>query len=100
MLKGRLEKRIQTRHPTPPKAGVNIRGEKYDLVKSVILKVLRRQQPVTFSEMVRETERMLYGRFDGSVAWYVVTVKLDLEARGLLQRVPNTHPETYRLTKR
>lgn len=99
MPKSSAAKRIKTGHPAPAKAGVNIRRDKYDTVKSVILKALRKGPSLTFTEMVQTAEKLLYGKFEGSVAWYVVTVKLDLEARGLLERVPKTRPEVYRLAK-
>jgi hypothetical protein len=37
--------------------------------------------------------------FNGSVMWYVTTVKLDLEARGEIKRVPNSRPQLVKLTK-
>jgi len=36
-------------------------------------------------------------RFEGSVSWYFTTVKLDLEARGILERVPGERPQRIRL---
>ena len=37
--------------------------------------------------------------FDGKVVWYIVTVKLDLEARGILERIPKTSPHRLRMVK-
>jgi hypothetical protein len=34
--------------------------------------------------------------FEGSIPWYVTTVKLDLEARGVIERVPG--PGEQKLT--
>jgi hypothetical protein len=42
-------------------------------------------------------EADLAGRFEGSVAWYAVSVKLDLEARGELQRVSRGKKQYIRL---
>ena len=36
--------------------------------------------------------------WDGSVSWYFTTVKLDLEARNILMRVPGTRPQQIRST--
>ena len=41
--------------------------------------------------------QQLDGNFDGSIGWYVTTVKLDLEARGVIERVPNVTPQQLRL---
>ncbi len=40
----------------------------------------------------------LPGDFEGSVGWYATTVKLDLEARGLIERMPGESPQVLRLT--
>ena len=34
-----------------------------------------------------------------SVGWYATTVKLDLEARGLIERVPDARPQRLRRVK-
>jgi hypothetical protein len=44
-------------------------------------------------------EKEVRGKFEGSVMWYVTTVKLDLEARGDVKRVPNSRPQIVKLGK-
>jgi hypothetical protein len=44
-------------------------------------------------------EKEVNGNFEGSVMWYVTTVKLDLEARGNIKRVPNSRPQLVKLVK-
>jgi len=41
--------------------------------------------------------RDLSEEFDGKVVWYIVSVKLDLEARGIIERIPKTSPHQIRL---
>jgi hypothetical protein len=43
---------------------------------------------MTFMKLTRTVEKEIDGKFEGSVTWYVTTVKLDLEARGKVKRVP------------
>jgi len=78
--------RIMTRHPEG-KAGVNIEKAKYDLIKRAILAVLMHKGSATFTELSQTVEKMVRGSFEGKVPWYVVTVKLDLEARGKIRRI-------------
>jgi hypothetical protein len=35
--------------------------------------------------------------FDGKVVWYILTVKLDLEARGIIERIPKINPHKLRM---
>jgi len=35
--------------------------------------------------------------FNGKVVWYVVSIKLELEARGYIERIPKTSPHKLRL---
>ncbi len=89
---------IRTLHPQK-KLGVNISLEKYEIIRKAILSALRIQKEMTFMALARAVEKDLRGTFEGSVTWYVTTVKLDLEARGTLKRVPNSRPQLVRLVR-
>ena len=52
---------------------------------------------MTHTNLVSGVEQRLAGGFDGSIKWYLETVKLDLEARGVIERVPKTRPQLLRL---
>ena len=87
---------IRTLHPEK-KQGVNISREKYEIICEAILTVLRAQKEMTFMNLSRAVEKEVNGNFEGSVTWYVTTVKLDLEARGLVKRVPGSRPQLVKL---
>lgn len=89
---------IRTLHPEK-KQGVNISKEKYEIIRKAILSTLRTQKEITFMNLSRAVEKEVNGTFDGSVMWYVTTVKLDLEARGEIKRVPNSRPQLVKLVK-
>lgn len=91
-----MAEKISTLHPQG-KSGVNINREKYDLVRTAIVQSLRAEGEMTFADLTRDVERKLTGNFDGSIPWYVTTVKLDLEARRLIERVPGSSPQRLRL---
>jgi len=46
---------------------------------------------------VKNIKKQLKNKFQGSIAWYVEVVKLDLEARKIIKRIPKTKPQLYRL---
>ncbi len=91
------EERILTQHPKG-KDGVNILRSKYETIKEFILETLKKYEEITFDELTDMADEKLSSAFDGKVIWYVVTVKLDLEARGLIERIPKTSPHKLRLT--
>lgn len=91
-----MKERIRTLHPEK-KQGVNISKEKYDLIRKAILSALSKEKEMSFMNLSRAVEKQVNGNFHGSVTWYVTTVKLDMEARGEVKRVPNSRPQMVRL---
>ena len=87
---------IRTLHPEK-KQGVKISKEKYEIIRKAILCVLQTEKEITFMNLSRAVEKEVNGNFEGSVTWYVTTVKLDLEARGQVKRVPNSRPQLVKL---
>lgn len=88
------EEKILTKHPQG-KSGKNISRETYDLVKQAILSALKGKE-FTHTELFRELNKTLKGKFAGNISWYGETVKLDLEARKLIERTDGK-PQKYRL---
>lgn len=95
-----MEDKILALHPKEGKSGVNINKEKHRLVRESIVESLRVNKEMTFKDLTENVRVMLVGRFDGSIPWYVTTVKLDLEARGIVERLPKKSPQRLRLIKR
>ncbi len=93
-----MDDRILTQHPEEGKQGVNIDRRKYELMRGEILTVIGTYGEITFTELVEAVNERLTGKFDGSISWYLVTVKLDLEACGLTERIPEQKPQKLRLS--
>lgn len=89
---------IRTLHPRK-KQGVNISKEKYEIIRKAILSTLRKHKEMPFMKLSNAVEEEVNGKFEGSVMWYVTTVKLDLEARGDVKRVPKSRPQLVKLGK-
>ena len=90
--------KILTMHPTGKK-GVNILRRRYDVIKDFMLDTIKERGEITHEELNDMAEKKLAKTFDGKVVWYIVTVKLDLEARGIIERIPKTSPHKLRLKK-
>ncbi len=80
-------------NPDSAKQGVRISRAKYDIVRAAILENLRAYGAMTFTQLGALVEDQLQRDFDGSIMWYYTTVKLDLEARGEIHRLPNSKPQ-------
>jgi len=92
-----VEEKIVALNPDKNKMGVKISKAKYDVVREAIIAALRFHGELTFTELVESVNKKLSGSFDGSISWYTVTVKLDLEARNEIVRVPRINPQRLRL---
>ena len=88
------KEKILTKHPFG-KTGRNIDVDKYEILKDAILSALRRNE-LTHTALFTLLNSRLTDKFDGNVSWYGETVKLDLEARGIIERT-EAKPATYRL---
>ncbi len=91
-----MTEKIMTLHPAG-KQGVNIDKSKYDMVRQAIEETLQAQPGITFSGMTEAVDKRIGDVFDGSISWYVTSVKLDLEARGVLERIDGRSPQRLRL---
>jgi hypothetical protein len=93
-------KRIQTRHPDADKSMPRIDRDIYDAFRTAILAATPAEGGgVSFRDLPRLVEGQLPAGIReriGSVTWYLTTVKLDLEARGEIERVPGSRPQRLR----
>ncbi len=90
------DEKIMTLHPQG-KNGVNISKKKYDLVCAYILQKIHSHGEITFQQLFEDAENEIK-HFDGKIGWYIVSVKLDLEARKIIERIPKTSPHKLRMT--
>lgn len=66
------------------KRPISIASEKFDQVSKAIISVLP-PDPIRFSDLVKLVEKSLPD-FEGSIAWYTVTIARELEVQGKLIR--------------
>ena len=92
-----IEEKILTLHPQR-KRGVKISRTKYETMKRTILEVLGKGN-LTHEGLTAAVETKLNGKFDGSIPWYMEGTKLDLEARGVIERVPGQRHDVYRVKR-
>ncbi|MCH6233361.1 DUF6958 family protein [Cognataquiflexum rubidum] len=86
---------IQTLHPLPGKTNKNIALDKYTFIRNHLLAILSGSE-MTHTALMEELYLRVKEEFEGGVQWYGETVKLDLEARKIIERT-NSKPEKYKL---
>ncbi len=82
------------------KGGTRVSVERYEIIRKAILKAVPKTRTgLAFKDLSAAVEKHMTkaerGRI-GSVTWYATTVKLDLEARGLIERIPDAKPQRLR----
>jgi len=91
------EEKILTKHPLG-KSGRNVDRQKYETIKRAILPALQNRE-LTHTKLFDQLDKHLKGKFSGNVSWYGETVKLDLEARKIIERT-SAKPQKYRVKPR
>ena len=94
------EAKVLCQTPTPDKKGTRILKWKYDLIRSAILTVIPQDE---FGIPFKDLPKLIKGMLNeedleqlGSLGWYTTTVKLDLEVRGEIERIPRVKPQRLR----
>lgn len=90
------DEKILTMHPEG-KQGVRILKSRYDMMKAAICNELHDKGELTLAELKIAVDNRLRGSFYGRIGWYLMAVKLDLEARKMIERVPNSSPQILRI---
>ena len=83
------ERKILTWHPSG-KSGVYMARKDYDRISNFILTVLKRNE-LTINDLL-DLAGIQLAQHITNVSWYILTVKLDLEARGLIGTVSKPAP--------
>jgi CO dehydrogenase nickel-insertion accessory protein CooC1 len=86
---------IQTLHPQIGKTNKRISLEKYLVIKKNIISILNKTS-LSHTELMEQLYERLKNTFEGGIQWHGEIVKLDLEARLLIERT-KSKPEKYRL---
>jgi hypothetical protein len=86
------ERKIQLQHPDPSKQMARISRAKYEMIRKAILEIIPNDES---GFLFKDLAESVAGSFTaeqlkelGSVGWYTTSVKLDLEARGQIARIP------------
>jgi hypothetical protein len=95
-----MEQKIQLLHPAG-KHAVRIAKNKYNTIEKAVFSSLEKGE-LTHTEMLEAVTgnfKKYKINFEGSVEWYMESVKLHLEALKMIERVPDKSRLKFRLVK-
>ena len=90
---------MQALHPDPTKQGTRVTKATYEAYREALLEVIPADpEGIQFMELSKAVEPRVSADITAntSVGWWTTTVKLDLEARGMVERVPGEKPQRVR----
>ncbi len=94
---------VSIKNINKPQTKTRIDAAKYDLMRDALLAVIPRSTDgVAFGDLpdlVTAHFKRHRHAWSGSIKWYVTTVKLDLEAHGLIRRIDGVSPQRLRICK-
>ena len=79
--------------------GVNILKHRYSLIEKFILTILEEEGPSSYNYVNFCISDKLVGMFEGQVSRYVDCVKIDLEERQIIERVPHSRSHKIRIKR-
>lgn len=94
-----ITNKTTTQHPRSQQKGVEISKEKYEIVKYMIIDILKKEREVTNIGLMKFVEDRLRGRFGKDTQWYYMVVRQDLEARNIIEYVSGLSPHRIRLKR-
>ena len=96
-----MTERVPCRTPNPDKTGVtNVPAWKFDACRAAICTVLARGETPAGEVASRAGAQLTEPQRAelGSLGWHMTTVRLEMEVRGEIERVPGATPLRLRLT--
>ena len=96
-----IDNKTECRTPTSGKSSTWILSWKFDLIRENILKILELgSEGVLFKDLpekvIDEIDDKQVNEI-GSISWHTTKVKLELEVRGEIERIPESKPQRLRI---
>jgi len=101
MAKPAKTKKITTTHPRTG-SQFSIDGEIYEPFKAAIIQSLKGSKGKTFTELTDDVVKIIKKKMPGfkkSIPWYTISIRLDLETRGIVETFAERGKKLNRLKK-
>lgn len=101
MAKAVKKATVTTTHPRTG-SQFNVDSSIYEPVKAAILQSLKGSKGKTFTDLTDDVVKIIKKKmpgFKGSVPWYTISIRLDLETRGIVETFTEKGKKLNRLAK-
>ena len=101
MAKAAKTKRVTTTHPRTG-SQFNISAEIYEPFKTAILQSLKGSKGKTFTELTDDVVSIIKKKmpdFKKSIPWYTISIRLDLETKGIVETFTEKGKKLNRLAQ-
>ena len=95
-------KKVVTTHPSS-KREMKIDAAIYEPFKAAIIQSLKESKGKTFSELTDDVVKIIREKmpgFKGAIPWYTISIRLDLETRGIVETFVEKGKKLNRLKSR
>ena len=102
MAKAVKTKKITTSHPRTG-SQFNISADIYEPFKAAIIQSLKGSKGKTFTELTDDVVSVIKKKMPGfkkSIPWYTISIRLDLESRGIVETFTEKGKKLNRLNPR
>lgn len=100
MAKATVKKKVTTTHPRTG-SQFNVDAEIYEPFKAAILQSLKGSKGKTFTDLTDDVVKIIRKKmpeFKKSIPWYTISIRLDLESRGIVETFSEKGKKLNRLT--
>ncbi|MFI5857315.1 DUF6958 family protein [Streptomyces parvulus] len=91
--------KIDLTHPDPAKEGARVDKATYEAYRDAVLKAVpATEEGIAFKDLPAAVTELVDAAVleRAPVGWWTTTTKLDLEGRGLIERIPGKSPQRLR----
>lgn len=96
-----LKKKTVMTHPET-KREMKVDSSVYESIKAAIIQSLKNTKGKTFTELTDDVEKIIRKKmpgFEGSIPWYTISTRLDLETKGIVETFIEKGKKLNRLKK-
>jgi hypothetical protein len=74
---------------------ISMREEDYVVVRDFIYDTLRKEKEIMITDLLEKANNELYHKIEGDIGYALLSVKQDMESKGMIKRVPKSSMQRF-----